>query len=182
MTPAYAELHCVSNFSFLRGASHPGELVFRAQALGYSALALTDECSMAGVVRAHQAAKECGMKLIIGSEFRTVDDLHIVLLATSQAGYAQICRLITQGRMGKDIDKGSYRLVRTDFEAGLSECLALWIPARRERAGVRGTGAERSQAAWMRNVFPDRAWIAVELHRSADDASHLKSLRHTSVH
>jgi len=165
MIPAYAELHCISNFSFLRGASHPGELVRQAQALGYSALALTDECSMAGVVRAHEAAKECGMKLIIGSEFRTIDDLHIVLLATSQKAYAQICKLITKGRMGKNIVKGSYRLVRADFEEGLSECLALWL------------GTERSQAAWLRNVFPGRSWIGVELHRNADDASHLETRR-----
>ena len=66
--PDYAELHCLSNFSFLRGASHPEELVQRAAALGYSALALTDECSLAGVVRAHTAAKEHKLKLIIGTE------------------------------------------------------------------------------------------------------------------
>ena len=54
----YAELHCLSNFTFLRGASHPEELVKRAQELGYRALALTDECSLAGVVRAHVAAQK----------------------------------------------------------------------------------------------------------------------------
>ncbi len=69
MLPHYAELHCCTNFSFLRGASHPEELVERAYALGYSALAITDECSLAGVVRAHVAAKECGLKIIIGAEF-----------------------------------------------------------------------------------------------------------------
>src|SRR3990170_1061257 len=94
----YSELHCVSNFSFLRGASHPGELVYQAYNLGYSALALTDECSMAGVVRAYEAAKDCGLKLIIGSEFRTVDDMKLVLLAPTQAAYAQVCGLITIGR------------------------------------------------------------------------------------
>jgi error-prone DNA polymerase len=67
--PLYAELHCCSNFSFLRGASHPEELVGRAQALGYSALAITDEASLAGAVRAHKAASACGLKLIIGAEF-----------------------------------------------------------------------------------------------------------------
>jgi len=188
--PPYAELHCVSNFSFLRGASHPGELVSQAAALGYSALALTDECSMAGVVRAHDAAKDVKFKLIIGSEFHTVDDLHLVLLATSQQGYAQICRLITRGRMGKDklgkdIPKGTYQLARADFENGLDECLALWLPsshvttalASTVRAGSRGSGQLRSQAAWVRNHFPDRSWIAVELHRSADDASYLNTLQ-----
>ena len=66
--PDYAELHALSNFSFLRGASHPEELVLRAHALGYQGLALTDECSLAGSVRAHFAAKECGLALIHGTE------------------------------------------------------------------------------------------------------------------
>jgi error-prone DNA polymerase len=66
----YAELHCISNYSFLRGASHPEELVKQAAHLGYSAIAITDECTMAGIVKAHVAAKECDIKLIVGSEFR----------------------------------------------------------------------------------------------------------------
>jgi error-prone DNA polymerase len=181
MTSAYAELHCVSNFSFRRGASRPGELVLQAHALGYSAIAVTDECSMAGVVRAYDATKECPIQLIIGSEFHTVDDFHLVLLATSQAGYAQICRLITKGRMGEDaqgkaIPKGSYQLSRADFESGLTECLALWLPSTHASA-IKGTGQMRSQAVWVRNHFPDRAWIAVELHRGPNDASYLKTLR-----
>ena len=81
--PPYAELHCLSNFSFLRGASHPGELVERAKALGYSALALTDECSLAGAVRAHQAARECGIKLILGTEVLVEGD-KLVFLATDR--------------------------------------------------------------------------------------------------
>ena len=68
MSPSYAELHCLTNFSFLRGASHPEELVERAAQLGYAALAITDECSLAGVVRAHVAAKAHGLKLIVGAE------------------------------------------------------------------------------------------------------------------
>ena len=96
---SYAELHCLSNFTFLRGASHPGELVARAAALGYSALAVTDECSMAGIVRAHDAAREYKLKLIVGAEFRTIDDLHVVLLAPTQTAYAEICALITRARL-----------------------------------------------------------------------------------
>lgn len=120
---AYAELHCLSNFTFLRGASHPGELVARAAALGYSALALTDECSVAGVVRAHDAAKEHQLKLIVGAEFRTLDDLHVVLLAPTHAAYAEMCALITRARLAAD--KGEYRLKRADFQSGLEHCLAL---------------------------------------------------------
>jgi error-prone DNA polymerase len=79
--PEYAELHCLSNFSFLRGASHAEELVGRAVELGYSALAVTDECSLAGIVRAHVAAKKGGIKLLVGSEIHFEDGLKLVLLA-----------------------------------------------------------------------------------------------------
>src|SRR6188474_343081 len=110
---SYAELHCLTNFSFLRGASHPEELVNRAAGLGYAALALTDECSVAGVVRAHVAARDHGLPLIVGSEFRIADGPKLVLLATNRRGYAQLCRLITRGR--RAAAKGSYRLQCSDF-------------------------------------------------------------------
>ena len=109
----YAELHCLSNFSFLRGASHPEELVERAAGLGYAALAITDECSVAGAVRAHLAAREHEIKLIVGSELRLDDGLRCVLLVTDRRGYGQLCRLITRAR--RAAPKGSYRLQRTDF-------------------------------------------------------------------
>ncbi len=92
MLPAYAELHCLSNFSFLRGASHPEELVERAQALGYAALALTDECSVAGVVRAHLAAKDAGLPLVIGSEFTLADGTKLVLLRHRPRDATATCR------------------------------------------------------------------------------------------
>ena len=94
--PDYAELHCLSNFSFLRGASHPGELVERAKALGYRALALTDECSLAGAVRAHQAAKECGLKLIFGTEVLLQENIKLVLLASDRRSYGAISSLIAR--------------------------------------------------------------------------------------
>jgi len=92
MLPAYAELHCLSSFSFLRGASQPDELVERAQALRYTALALTDECSVAGVVRAHLAAKPAGLPLVIGSEFTLTDGLKLVLYATDRQTYGDLAR------------------------------------------------------------------------------------------
>ena len=114
--PAYAELHCLSNFSFLRGASHPEELVQRALELGYAALAITDECSFAGVVRAHVAAKAAGLPLLIGSEVLLQDGVadsamapaKLVLLATDRTGYARLSRLITTGR--RRSGKGRYAL------------------------------------------------------------------------
>jgi error-prone DNA polymerase len=89
MLPAYAELHCLTNFSFLRGASHPEELVARAAALGYAALAVTDECSVAGIVRAHLAAKEHGLKLLVGTELALADGPKRPP-ATSRAGYGNL--------------------------------------------------------------------------------------------
>src|SRR5262245_13191446 len=123
MAPDYAELHCLSNFSFLRGASHPEELVETAHALGYRALALTDECSLAGVVRAHVAAKEQGVPLVIGTELTLAGsaegsadapDTRVLLLATDRTGYGNLSALITQGRRASD--KGNYRLTRADFD------------------------------------------------------------------
>src|SRR5271169_3931705 len=92
---SYAELHCKTNFSFLEGASHPDELVCRATELGYSALAITDRNSLAGVVRAHAAAKDMQLKLLIGAELTPVDAPTIVLLATDRKAYGRLSRLIT---------------------------------------------------------------------------------------
>jgi len=163
--PAYAELHCRTNFSFLEGASHPGELVARAAELGYEALAITDPCSVAGVVRAHEAAREQGLKLIVGSEFDLEDGPRIVCLAADREGYAGLCRLITRGR--RAAPKGTYRLAREDLAGGLPGCLALWLP-----------GAEPSPAEgrWLAGLFPGRSWLAVELLARGDDAARLETL------
>ena len=133
--PDYAELRCISNFTFLRGASHPGELVERAKAMGYTALALTDECSMAGIAQAHVAAKKHALPLIVGSQFRVrgeaadTGDFTLVLLATSLKGYGNLCEFIT--RLRRAADKGTYRLRLGDIDpAALADCLALAVPPR----------------------------------------------------
>jgi error-prone DNA polymerase len=164
--PAYAELHCLSNFSFLRGASHPEELVARAHQLGYGALALTDECSFAGVVRAHGAAKECGLPLILGSEIRLADGPHLVLLATEREGYGNLSELITRGR--RRGVKGRYVLEARDLDQGLPGCLALLVP---------GAAPDLTQARWVAERFPARAWIAAELLCGANDKARLAALR-----
>jgi len=164
--PAYAELHCLSNFTFLRGASHPEELVERAAALGYSALALTDECSLAGLVRAHVAAKGCGLRLITGTEVRLDDGTKLVLLASDRRSYGGLSSLITVGR--RRSRKGSYLLTRGDLEplAG-SGALALLVPGERP---------EPACARWLAELFPARAWIAAELHCGASDRARLALL------
>ncbi len=161
----YAELHCLSNFTFLRGASHPKELIEQAADLGYTALALTDECSLSGVVRAHVAAKERGLKLIIGSELRLACGLALVALAIDRHGYGRLCRLITQGR--RAAVKGGYRLTRADL-AILEHCLILWLPGERPCD---------SEARWLAERFPGGVWIAVELLRGGADREHLQALR-----
>ncbi|MCL1960776.1 MAG: PHP domain-containing protein [Desulfovibrionaceae bacterium] len=116
----YAELRCVSNFTFLRGASHPEELVERAKKLGYTALAITDECSMAGVVRSHVAAKEQGLTLLIGSQFEVeagepLAPFTLVVIACNGNGYGNLCEFITRLRRGS-AQKGCYRLCAADID------------------------------------------------------------------
>src|SRR5437867_888213 len=161
----YAELHCISNFTFLRGASHPEELVLRAQELGYAALAITDECSLAGVVRAHVEAKQSKLPLIIGSEFRLDDGLRFVLLATNRASYGNLSALITRGR--RNAVKGSYRLTRADIADGVAGCLALWLP---------GRSPDVDEARWLSARFSGALWIAAERLLDADDAVRCRKL------
>ncbi|HVO88308.1 MAG TPA: error-prone DNA polymerase [Casimicrobiaceae bacterium] len=175
LLPAYAELHCLSNFSFLRGASHPEELVERAHAQGYAALALTDECSVAGAVRAHLAARELGVRLVMGSEFTLVDGTKLVLLAPSRCTYGDLCQLITRGR--RNAKKGQYTLTREDVATLASRCLALWVPA----LDLRTSDLPLSDAHWFAGVFPGRAWIAVELFTAAGDAARLARLQALAV-
>ena len=164
--PNYAELHCLSNFSFLRGASTARELVARAVELDYRALAITDECTMAGVVRAHEAAVELNLQLIIGIEITLQEGLHLVLLATNQPGYSALCELVTTGR--RAAPKGSYQLEQQDLASGLPGCLALWLPA---------SAADPGHGQWLRKLFPERCWIGVELLRDGQDQQRLKKLQ-----
>ena len=164
----YAELHSLSNFTFLRGASHPEELVETAAKLGYEALAITDECTMSGVVRAHSAAKAYGLrKLIIGSELRLRSGRKLVALAQNREGYAALCRLISEAR--RAADKGRYELTRMAFEEGLPGCLVLWVPDQGFTLDV--------EDHWIRETFRDRLWIAVELLADGRQREQLGKLR-----
>jgi error-prone DNA polymerase len=170
LTP-YAELHCLTNFSFLRGASHPEELVERARAQGYAALAVTDECSVAGAVRAHLAAKEAELPLVIGSELTLADGMKLVLYATDRETYGDLTQLITRGR--RQAVKGTYALTREDVAELAPRCPALWIPSPHPDP-LRG---ERELSRWVADVFPRRAWIAAELFARSGDRALLTALR-----
>ncbi|NWD71427.1 error-prone DNA polymerase [Pseudomonas gingeri] len=165
MSGEYAELHCLSNFSFQRGASSAQELFERAREQGYQALAITDECTLAGIVRAWQAAQESGLPLIIGSEMQIENGPRIVLLVEDLLGYQALCRLITQAR--RRAEKGRYQVLRADFEEELSGLLALWLP---------GQTLAEADGRWLRERFPERLWLAVELHCGQDDERRLARL------
>ncbi|MGY8785921.1 MAG: error-prone DNA polymerase [Pseudomonadales bacterium] len=197
---AYAELHCISNFTFLRGASFPEELVERAEVLGYSAIAITDECSLSGVVRAHMAAKERSIKLIIGSEFvlretatepvqdeqmirKALDEplarnrnalnngMRIVLLALNRKGYGELSHLISCARL--QANKGEYRIDSKLLQEKFSnDCALLWIPNLKQ-----SDACIESQAGYLRELTVDNLWIAAELLLNGYDRLKLKRLR-----
>jgi error-prone DNA polymerase len=179
--PLYAELHCLSNFSFQRGASHPAELVRRAHELGYCALAITDECSVAGVVRAHAAWKDLkqegadNFKLILGSEFR-FDGFSLIALARNREGWGNLCEFITAAR--RQARKGDYRVSReqSDFRL-LADCEILLAPHRDAPAALDDAQKLAELVAWAQGHFPQGLWLAVELSQQLDDALWLQTLQ-----
>ncbi|MDX3893296.1 error-prone DNA polymerase [Pusillimonas sp.] len=183
--PDYAELDCISNFSFLSGASHPYELVRQAAQLGYSALALADECSVAGVVRAYIESLEHSIHLIVGSRFRLdtdkpEDELHIIALARNDEGYANLAELITLART-RSTPKGQYQLSLQDILQppqglghlrGLPGCAIIFKPA----YGIRAE-ALRRQLQRLLPAFQEGFWLGLTLHHRQDDARHAMVLQ-----
>ncbi len=155
----YAELHAISNYSFLRGASEPAELVARADELGYQALAITDECSVSGMVRAWVEAKERQIKLIVGSEFQLGGGVKLLLLATNRQGYGNLSHLISRAR--RQADKGEYQLSLDALsETDVADCLGIWSVH---------TLSTEAQGRQLKQIFKQRIWIGVTLDRSGRD-------------
>ncbi|MBC6958743.1 MAG: error-prone DNA polymerase [Lautropia sp.] len=197
MLSPYAELLCASNFSFLHGASHPEELVERARALGYSALAITDECSLAGVVRAHLRARQTGLPLLVGAQFSLHEAFgsgsRLVLIAASRNGYGNLSELITRARMRAG--KGRYRLLADDLANGLDDCLALLVPSPAIAVDASADSAAPStdstcappvdspcaqllrDARFLRERFDGRCWLGVPLLVRGHDAALLERTR-----
>ena len=164
-----AILHCLSNFSFLRGASHAEQLICRAAELGYTAIAITDECSVSGVVRAHVEAREHKIALIIGAEFVVYDAPAIdrlIVLAKSRNGYGDLCELITLARSRSP--KGEYRLFVADF-AQITECIAIIVPHAQHRDAQINSNA-------IKQYFPATCWLGVALDYGPDDEGKLDTL------
>ncbi|OWQ93967.1 error-prone DNA polymerase [Roseateles aquatilis] len=171
--PDYAELRCVSNFSFLKGASWPEELAERAKALGYAALAITDECSMAGMVRAHVAAKAHQLKLLVGSQIE-IDCGHpftLIVLACNLNGYGNLCQLIS--RLRRASEKGSYRCTPGDIgPRALDDCVVVACPDRHATAEQL-----LALSSWLLSRFMGRCWLGVDQPQRADDEIRLLRLR-----
>ncbi len=167
----YAELHCKTNFSFLQGASHPEELVQRAAEAGYTALAITDVASLAGVVRAHAAARQTGLPLVIGAEIEPRDAPPVVLWVTDRAAYGRLCRLITRGR--RRAPKGQCELSWEDVAEHAEGMLA--------GMRIRDPAGEYSSALQAcRECFGDRGYLLAELHRGPDDEYRLEQFQRLS--
>lgn len=172
---AYAELHCRTNFSFLEGASHPDELVAAAAALGHTALGITDRASLAGVVRAHVAAKEAGVKLVIGAQIEPSDASPILLWASDRAAYGRLSQLITLGR--REAPKGECHLTLDDvarFADGLLAGVLL-----RPTPQVPGLVREADLNAY-REIFADRCYAIAELLGEQNDRDRLQQMRQLS--
>ncbi|MCX7294005.1 error-prone DNA polymerase [Janthinobacterium sp.] len=178
--PEYAELYCLSNFSFLHGASHAEELVARSVQLAYRALAITDECSLAGVVRAHATAKRADFPLIIGAHFHLTQadgspGPSLLALVRDCDGYGNLSELITMARTRAA--KGRYLLTPGDFAApseecahlrGLPGCLMILLPSYPAQPGTL-----RAQGEWMLSTFgSERSWIGLNLLQRAQDDAH----------
>jgi error-prone DNA polymerase len=173
--PAYAELHCLSNFSFLRGASHPEELVTQAAALGYAAVAITDLNSLAGVVRAHLAARAHNIHLVIGALITPADAPPVVLLAPDRAAYGRLARLITVGR--RRAIKGACELTFADVAAHADGLIAIVTPREADLGGVAGERLPPIPAyGSYRDLFGDDAYLAAPLLHDLPDPQRLARL------
>ncbi|MFL1453789.1 error-prone DNA polymerase [Marinobacter sp. GN3S48] len=176
---SYAELHCLSNFTFLTGASHPHELAEQAAELGYHALAITDACSVAGIPRAWAALKDSPVKLITGSWFELSDipangaTPRFILLARTRTGYGQLCQLITTGR--RRAEKGQYQLFCQDIENHtLDDCLCLWLPP---SPACTAYDDALSCGQWLHQLFDHRLWLTAARTLESGEEQHLARVR-----
>jgi error-prone DNA polymerase len=165
----YAELQVTTNFSFLRGGSHPHELVAAAQALGYGAIAIADRNTLAGVVRAHAAAEELGFRLVIGCRLDLTDAPSLLCFPTDRAAYGRLSQLLTRGK--RRTEKGECHLAYADLVAAGEGQIVLALPP--EAAIDDGFGDFLLRLA---GDFGDRAYLAAQHRYRGDDAKRLHRL------
>jgi error-prone DNA polymerase len=164
----YAELQVTSNFSFLSGASHPAELVRSAAALGHRAIAITDRNTLAGVVRAHLAARECGIKLAVGARLDLVDGPSLIALPTDRAAYGRLSQLLTLGR--RRVEKGDCRLAKADVLAHGAGQIFLMVPPDRIDDGF------AAELKAFGDTFPGAVYLVAHHLYRGDDAERIDAL------
>ena len=168
----YAELQATSNFSFLRGASHPDELVQQAAAFGLAAIAITDRNSVAGLVRAHQAAKDAGIRLVVGARLDLRDGMSLLAYPEDRAAYGRLTTLLTLGK--RRAPKGECHLDYPDVVAhGQGLVVVLLPPGHADRVSLT---AYRARSARVAGDFADRAYLAAHHFYRGDDARRLARL------
>ncbi|MEZ8729102.1 error-prone DNA polymerase [Vibrio splendidus] len=164
MSQQYSELFCQSNYSFLEGASHAEELVLQADFLRYKALAVTDECSVAGIVKVHSAIKQhkLSLKQIVGSMFWLNEECQVVLLCPNRTAYAELCRIITNAR--RRSSKGHYQLSEWDIMSA-KHCFILWLPQQKNEDAHWGQ--------WLSQHHSGRLWIGLQRHLKQTDQQYI---------
>ncbi|MEZ8464552.1 error-prone DNA polymerase [Vibrio splendidus] len=173
MSQQYSELFCQSNYSFLEGASHAEELVLQADFLRYKALAVTDECSVAGIVKIHSAIKQhkLSLKQIVGSMFWLNEECQVVLLCPNRTAYAELCRIITNAR--RRSSKGHYQLSEWDIMSA-KHCFILWLPQQKNEDAHWGQ--------WLSQHHPGRLWIGLQRHLKQTDQQYIDYCVELSQH
>ncbi|NAZ95623.1 error-prone DNA polymerase [Vibrio toranzoniae] len=173
MSQQYSELFCQSNYSFLEGASHAEELVLQADFLRYKALAVTDECSVAGIVKVHSAIKQhkLSLKQIVGSMFWLNDECQVVLLCPNRTAYAELCRIITNAR--RRSSKGHYQLSEWDIMSA-KHCFILWLPQQKSEDSHWGQ--------WLSQHHSGRLWIGLQRHLKQTDQQYMDYCVELSQH
>ncbi|MGO2160384.1 MAG: error-prone DNA polymerase [Vibrio toranzoniae] len=173
MSQQYSELFCQSNYSFLEGASHAEELVLQADFLRYKALAVTDECSVAGIVKVHSAIKQhkLSLKQIVGSMFWLNDECQVVLLCPNRTAYAELCRIITNAR--RRSSKGHYQLSEWDIMSA-KHCFILWLPQQKSEDSHWGQ--------WLYQHHSGRLWIGLQRHLKQTDQQYMDYCVELSQH
>ncbi|WP_146450003.1 error-prone DNA polymerase [Vibrio kanaloae] len=160
MSQQYSELFCQSNYSFLEGASHAEELVLQADFLRYKAFAVTDECSIAGIVKVHSAIKQhkLSLKQIVGSMFWLNEECQVILICPNRQAYAELCRIITNAR--RRSSKGHYQLSEWDIMSA-KHCFILWLPQQKNEDAHWGQ--------WLSQHHSCRLWIGLQRHLKQTD-------------
>jgi DNA polymerase III alpha subunit len=166
----YVELQVTTNYSFLRGASHPEELMLAARVMGHGTLAVTDRNTVSGIARAHQRAREAGMRLVVGCRLDLSDGVSALVYPQDRPGWSSLCRLLTHAkRMGKE----RFDLGWDELRAGEDGLLVALVD---ERPGADLT----RRLGELREAFGDRGYLAMSLRRRPNDAMRLRALERTA--